>query len=317
MDEQPPSTAEVVRSAPLDADATIRVRHASRADLEGVLGLYSRLSEADLERRFFSAHRPPDSVIRSWLSAAERGGAVLLAELVRSGDTSVVAEAGYVPLPNGDGELGITVDPAWRGWLGPWLLDALIEIAAARGLGALEAEVLTSNRPMRAVLHRRGDVVVRHPEWGHVVVAVGTDDARVPSWPPAGDGPKLLVAFPGQRWPGERAAEAAGFQLRICPGPDGRIPRCPVLDGGTCPLVEGADAVLFALPDDPESRRLAREHLRRHPDLAIVHNEDRSLAHDGELIDLVTAALGAGQFRLQSDPTTSAFDPAGKGASAL
>lgn len=46
----------------------------------------------------------------------------------------IVGEAEYILLPGGDGELAITVAPDWRGWLGPYLLDTLLEVAASRGV---------------------------------------------------------------------------------------------------------------------------------------------------------------------------------------
>ena len=56
----------------------------------------------------------------------------------------IVGEADYFLLDNG--ELVITVAADWRGWLGPYLLDVLIEAAAARGVPNLEAEFLVERR---------------------------------------------------------------------------------------------------------------------------------------------------------------------------
>ena len=50
-----------------------------------------------------------------------------MAEVVDGDDRTLVGEAGYTLLSDGDGELAITVDPEWRGWLGSWLLDALVD----------------------------------------------------------------------------------------------------------------------------------------------------------------------------------------------
>jgi hypothetical protein len=50
----------------------------------------------------------------------------------------------------------------------------------------------------------------------------------------------------------------------VCPGPGPRRPACPVLSGGTCPLVEGADAIVIALrPQAEQMHELNRLHQAR------------------------------------------------------
>jgi hypothetical protein len=67
----------------------------------------------------------------------------------------IVGEANYVPLANGDGELGMVVAADQRGWLGPYMLDALVD-AAAHGVPNLEAAVLVTNRSMLTLVRSRG-----------------------------------------------------------------------------------------------------------------------------------------------------------------
>jgi hypothetical protein len=249
------------------------VRPARADDAAAVAALYERLSADDRRLRFFAARPPGIEFVEGWVRSAERGGLDLVVEVVDAGhgrpDATLVAEAGYALLPNGDGELGITIDPRWRGWLGPWLLDVLAFEAASRGVGNLEADVLVRNRNMMTVARHRGHAVIEHPDW-EVVRLVMATRGRTPGWPPRPTGPRLLVAAPGGRWSGEEAARRAGFDVRICPGPDGPRPRCPALDGHPCPLVEGADALVVALPpDDPRTERLLAEHRRRHPGLVV------------------------------------------------
>ena len=64
-------------------------------------------------------------------------------------------DAGDTLLPSGNGELAIVGARKWQG-VGPYLLDALVEMAAAAGVPNLEADVLTANRPMLALLRSRG-----------------------------------------------------------------------------------------------------------------------------------------------------------------
>jgi len=65
-------------------------------------------------------------------------------------------------LPDGNGEFALTVAVGWRGWLGPYLLDALVAAAAARGVPNLEADILVSNVRMLALVSKRGYVTLSH-----------------------------------------------------------------------------------------------------------------------------------------------------------
>lgn len=56
------------------------------------------------------------------------------------GGARIVGEASYELLPNGAGELAITVAADQRGWIGPYLLDAMVEAAAAGGVPNVEAD---------------------------------------------------------------------------------------------------------------------------------------------------------------------------------
>jgi RimJ/RimL family protein N-acetyltransferase len=119
--------------------------------------LYDGLSSHDRHLRFFSAYHPPREFLASWAGIAERGGCCLVA--VRSapgGPGSVVADAGYLALPNGNGELAVTVARGERGGLGGVLVDALLDAAATRGVAALEAEVLLENEAMLRLVRARG-----------------------------------------------------------------------------------------------------------------------------------------------------------------
>ncbi len=65
----------------------------------------------------------------------------------------------------------------------------------------------------------------------------------------------------------------AGFAVAVCPGPraGGSATRCPLVEHGECPLVEGADVVVWGLGLE---RRESREELAalkaRHPRLTVV-----------------------------------------------
>ena len=146
----------------------------------------NRSLQDDLYRRFFQAHTPAPKTVDVMVHGAERGGFGLVAVARAVGvSEKVVAECGYEALPNGNGELGITVAPGWRGWLGPYLLDVLLDAAAARGVPNLEADILVENRPMLAMISARGYATVDHYEQPSIVrVVIGAQD-RSPCWPEA------------------------------------------------------------------------------------------------------------------------------------
>lgn len=287
----------------LDQGRTLRLRHVAATDADGIEQLYHRLTPEDLLLRFFSAGRPPHRFFERWVALESRGGFGVVVELFDPGNTSddgpegndahigplIVAEAGYAPLDDGDVELGIAVDPAHRGWLGPWMLDALLVHAKARGIQNLQALVKSSNRSMLALARQRGFAVLDHPDWGTVRISMSTD-GHTPSWPPLAARPRVLVAADRTRWSGEHLFRTAGFNLAICPamGAPGR--HCPELNGSSCPLVEGADAVVIDLdPKGPRSLELLDELRRRHPDKRIVST--RKPAAHGPTVHVPLAEL--------------------------
>ena len=145
------------RRIALPAAPTLWIRPITPSDAEGLVALYGGLDEEDVYRRFFSGHAPPKSFVEAMTHVVERGGFGLIAVMEEADGTSrIVREATYDLLPNGDAELGITVAGKARGWLGPYLLDALVTAAAARGIPNLEADVLVTNRRMIAMLARPG-----------------------------------------------------------------------------------------------------------------------------------------------------------------
>jgi ribosomal protein S18 acetylase RimI-like enzyme len=246
----------------------IVVRPACSRDLQSLEALYARLSPDDRWLRFFTG-APSTSFLSRWVSIADEGGLLLVAVLrAPDGRQFVVAEAGYSLLADGDGELGIAVDPEWRGWMGAWLLEVLRRQAALRGVGNLQAVVQLSNRPMLGLLRKHGAAVVEQPESSEIRLVISTSEA-VPGWPSHEHRPRILVEAAAGRWVGESAARAAGFELRTCRGPNSRR-ACPVLAGGQCPLVDGADVVVTVLPPEADYTEPLLAAHRRHPERQLV-----------------------------------------------
>jgi hypothetical protein len=257
--------------------------------------LFRSLSDDDRRRRFFNVFQPPLSWCAEWATLGARDGFGVIATVAEHGTApvtvEVAGEAGYSMRPDGDGDLAVTIAKSWRGWLGPYLLDVIVRHAARSGVVNLQADVLMENRPMLALLRHRGAVDLEH-DAGVVRLSIATE-GYIPSWPPLGEHPRILVEVAGGRWSGERAAQRAGFALAACPGPE-RLRRgeCPVLDGRQCPLAEGADSIVVMLdPDRDETVRLVERHRANSPGLPIFV---RGSADRHELVGLAR--------RLDPDP---------------
>jgi RimJ/RimL family protein N-acetyltransferase len=246
---------------------TLTVREAVDDDVALIGQLYRDLSIEDRHRRFFSVVKVTDGFVRRWLDRCRDGGCDLVAVVDdRSGAKRLVAEAGYVRLPDGNGELAITVARDRRGWLGPFLLDLLIDEAAARGIANLEADVLTENTGMMALARKRRYVTDGDPDFSVVHLVIGTTPDG-PEWG-APRGRRLLVERPGGRWAMRRDAVRAGFTVMAC-GYQGD--RCPALRGDPCPLAGQADVIVVAFPrGDARGEALVEAHEQLHGSVPVV-----------------------------------------------
>lgn len=265
------------REVALRRDATLTVRPVTASDTDGLVALYEDLSIDDRHRRFFSGFVPPRSFFDHLVAVADRGGYGLVATVrgtpVADARDQIVGEASYELLPSGDGELGMVVSADQRGWLGPYLLDALIEVAASRGVPNLEADVLVTNGRMLALLRSRGAATIGADDWSVVRLLVGTA-GRTPVWPGGNraDGRRrVLIEVPGGRWHAWEDAEEAGLELVACGGPSPqRRSRCPVLAGQPCPLAAEADAIVVSnVPDEEQWRSIVRGHADLHPGVPV------------------------------------------------
>jgi hypothetical protein len=260
------------------------VRPAVASDAAGLRALFDSLDDDDRHNRFFCAFHPSEAFCLGQVTVGEHGGARLVAieSDPESGAGRLVAEAGFSLLPTGSGELSITITRPWRGWLGAYLLDLLCDAAAAAGVRNLEADVLTVNQPMLALLRARGAAVVDHDGFSVVRLRIATAGAR-PTWEGI-DHPRVLIEAPGARWHAEAEARDAGAHVITCNGPRPGRRGCPVLRGEPCPLVAGADLVVMGHPtDDPNWAALAGAHHEVHPDV-VVWVEPRGAA--AEALDL-------------------------------
>jgi ribosomal protein S18 acetylase RimI-like enzyme len=275
----------------------LEVREAVTEDAPALLALYERLDPDDTHRRFFSAFHPRLAFVEDWIAVRERGGVVLVAELVDAGPEGplLVGEAGYAPV-HGRGhdvaELAVTVDRSWRGWLGPFLLDVLVEHARTHGIADLVAEVLTTNCAMLAMLRARGCAFEPHRDMTTVKALIGTA-GPTPVWPTQEAGPegspRVRLLVEGSSWSGALAAQDTGMAVLVCPGPErGRLHPCPLLTGQHCPLVDEADAVVVLLPGSaPTTAALLDAHrAAAHPLVELEHG-----LTGAEAVDVVRRSL--------------------------
>jgi acetyltransferase len=283
----------VPESFPIGSGHTVTIRAAEPGDEAALATLYQQLSPADRHRRFFSAYQPSADLLHDWVHVADEGGFRLVAVLDGG---RIVGDTGFFRDHEGspDAEFDITVEDDERGWLGPFLLDTLVNIAAAQGIETLRAEVLVENGPMMSVIHARGWVNDGHEDRTTVTLLIGTGDA-VAHWPESSAGhDRVLVESPSGDWHGAESLRSFGAEVVVCPGPGRRRqPHCPVLQGGRCPLVEVADAVVFDLPlDDPDARTVLTDHLT-HPGLVVCRERPSDdLAPDPSDRHVVRLAAG-------------------------
>jgi hypothetical protein len=261
-----------VRCVPLPGGGRLRVRPVGPDDVDGLVTLHANLSDEDRYRRYFSAFTPDRSFYERLAAVADRGGFGVVA---LDDDDRVVGEASYELLPDGDGELGMVVSDAWRGWLGPYLLDTLVGAARQRGVPNIEADVLVTNGRMLSLLRARGYATLTSDDWVSLRLIVGTA-GPTPVWPEAGPGrpdatrPRVLVEAPGGRTSVGSAAEENGLAVITCSGPLGSRSRCPVLAGRPCPLAADADAIVVAnAPDDERWRVIVAAHHDLHPGVPV------------------------------------------------
>lgn len=235
----------------------VEIRPANLADQELLRRYFEGLPSDDCYLRFLG-QCAGDTYLKAWLTLADEGGAAyLVCRAGTDGEEVCIGEAGYAPRGDGTAEFALSVSPQARGGLGSALIAHLRESAAAAGVRALHADVLTSNGAMNHLLRGLGGIAIeRNPRMTGVVIAT---TGGVPPWPELDSRPRVLVESSDGRWAGEHVLREAGFQVAVCPGPHGRPASepCPVLSGEPCELVAGADLVVHDLsPEQPMNRRL-------------------------------------------------------------
>ena len=273
------------------ASAPVVVRPIRESDHEGVVDLYRGLSPESIHSRFFTGSLPPLAYFERLVDVRARGGVGFVAEL---DDGTIVGEVDVEPLPDGNGELAVTVDEAWRGWLGPHLVARAGVEAARLGMPGLELQVLTSNRAMRAITRARGEAFIAPSDWHDVRVLVASV-GRAAEWPRT-DRIRVLIEQDHVSFDAIRAIRDAGWFAVVCAGRTTDrargLARCPLLSGIDCPLAAAADVIVVALVPGPERDELLARH--RSDEVPVVAlDPGRGTAIGPTVVGLVAATAPA------------------------
>jgi len=144
----------------LEASTNIRIREVGPGDEAAIERLLGGLDAESRRRRWFTGGVDIGRA-EDWAAHPARFSAVGLLAFVNA---EPAGHAVLVPLAEGRGEVAFEVAADWRrhGIAGA-LLERLLDVAAARGLREIYADVLPDNADMLAVLREHGE----HADWRH------------------------------------------------------------------------------------------------------------------------------------------------------
>lgn len=225
----------------LPSGQRLAVRFVQPSDAGPLRSLYERLDAEAIQRRFFTNDLPPPGVFERLVSISERHGCSLVVADVATG--LLVAEADFELLRNGNAEIAMTASHPWRGWMGPFLLALLCQVADARGVPNFEAEILSTDAMLRAAADVDDDVSFPAPSSQTVRVAFSTRNAapRIAEEPRPGD----LVDMRASAFDAIARMAAGGYDVTACLERD-HAARCRLDCEGACSLMASADLVVVA-----------------------------------------------------------------------
>jgi len=137
----------------------VLVRPVRLTDEETLRDLFYRLSDESTYRRFmFHKRRHPHAEMQSLVDVDYDGSMALVSCTVDGERSDIVAMARYdVDRATRLADFAIVVRDEWQGkGIGTLLLQRMIEIAQARGVDGLTADILASNTPMLALFQKSG-----------------------------------------------------------------------------------------------------------------------------------------------------------------
>ena len=229
----------------LPSGQRLAVRFVQPSDAEPLRGLYERLDVDATYRRFLTQELPPPGVFERLVAISDRHGCSLVVVDVATG--LIVAEADFELLRNGNGEIAITASHPWRGWMGPFLLALLCQVADARGVPNFEAEILSTDRAPGPVAeaHAGAPIAAQHPQTVRVAFSTRNAAPRI-----AGDQrPSDLVEMRASAFEAIARMAVGGYDVAACLQRD-QAHGCRLECDAACPLVKSAELVVVAGPGD-------------------------------------------------------------------
>lgn len=148
------------RTEQLPGGERVRIRPARLSDERALQELLYGLSDQSVYRRFLAHKRThPHEEVQALVDADERSSMALVALSEAEGEASpLLGSVRYdVDPASGLADVAFVVREDWQGrGLGTALMRCTQEVARARGVAGLQADVLATNKPMLAVFHASG-----------------------------------------------------------------------------------------------------------------------------------------------------------------
>jgi GNAT superfamily N-acetyltransferase len=232
----------------------VLLRAAGPEDVPAIERLLTGLSRESFRSRF-QAGQPAPALVARFARLDPPPAMVSVVAEMTDDPGRLAAEARYVSVGGGTGELALTVLDSYQGaGLGRLLLGALVERARESGVERLRAVVSLTNAPMLHLLARYGWALAEATDDYSTACLEISATGGMPGWPATAAGPRVLVEQRGW-FDNERVAalRSAGCDVRQCTGPRRQTGRaCPLLTSGHCRLAEEADLIvpLFASDDE-------------------------------------------------------------------
>jgi RimJ/RimL family protein N-acetyltransferase len=146
-----------VREIELHDGRTVTLRPTRTSDAAAMQALFYRLSDDDVQTRFFQKLTSLTDTAAQHLCSVDYEEEMAFAAVVGPAEHERIVGAStyYLSPASGLAEVAYMVDPEWQGrGLGAILHAGLVQYARAHGARGLKADVLTSNRRMMRVFER-------------------------------------------------------------------------------------------------------------------------------------------------------------------
>jgi acyl-CoA synthetase (NDP forming)/GNAT superfamily N-acetyltransferase len=165
-----PYPKELEGTAVLPDRTTVKLRPIRPEDEPLLQEIATHMSLDDLRLRFFTPIRRLTHELAARLSQLDYDREMALVALTEDGGTALGVARFAADPDNRRAEYAIGLRSDWKGrGLGHLLMTRLMEVAARRGIGALDGDVLRENDTMLQVCRDLGFAVGRHPDDAELV----------------------------------------------------------------------------------------------------------------------------------------------------